>query len=187
MKILPFAIMLLLLWIFLHALNSTSHEMRQWPRRLLRFILAIIAGIVIFSTIYLIGGALVSNLGYTHYDGRLLRLAHLVCILGAYPAGMVTAAIFRTKHSSLILAFSLVIMVHLLDHGTYFGKMVFDDPAIPLNGDFSLTNMALMLISALIGGEVGLRRGLKSVLSSTGSGLVEAEPPDGVSLTSDGA
>lgn len=175
-----------MVWIFLHALHSTSYEWRQWPRRLLRFILAIVAGVVIFAVIYVVGGMLVSNFGYTYYDGRLLRLAHLVCILGAYPAGMVSAAVFRTKHASLLLAITLVIIVHLLDRGTYLGRMVFDDPAIALNGDFSLTNMALMLITALIGGEIGLRHSLKGVVTRASTGSVEIETPDEVTLTSDG-
>ena len=185
-KILPAAIVIIVAWVMVDALMATRNEWRQWPLRLARFMTAIIAGMFIFALIYLIGGIIVSTLGYTYYDQPLLRLAHLVCILGAYPAGMAAAFIFRTKHASLILGILLVIVVHLFDQGSYLGRMVFDDPAIPLNGDFSLTNMALMLVTTLIGGEVGLKHGLRVVIKNTPKTAFPLDTPEKATLTSDG-
>ncbi len=156
-NLLPWAGTIFVIGILIHALISTTGEARQWPMRLARFVFAILAGIVIFGVIYIAGGYLVSLLGYTYNDKPLLRLAHLVCLVGIYPAALVTASLFRTRHAAILLGILLVIAVHLWDHGTYLGHMVFDDPALPLNGDFMLTNMALMLISAILGGETGLR------------------------------
>jgi hypothetical protein len=172
---LPLAGGLVFLWILLHALFATASEARQWPRRLGRFLFAILAGSLIFAVIYAAGGLIVSTLGYTYQDKPLLRLAHLVCLLGAYPAGMAPAAIFRTRHVVLIQAILLVLAVHLWDHGTYLGRMVFSDPSIFINGDFSLTNMALMLVSTLMGGEVVLRRTLKQAFRRAQAGAVEID------------
>jgi len=185
-KILPAAIIIIVGWVMVDALMTTRNEWRQWPARLARFLAAIIAGMLIFALIYIIGGIIVSTLGYTYYDQPLLRLAHLVCILGAYPAGMAAAFIFRTRHASLILGMLLVIVVHLFDQSSYLGRMVFDDPAIPLNGDFSLTNMALMLVTTLIGGEVGLKHGLRAVIKNPPKTAFPSDTPEKAALTSDG-
>ena len=183
---LPWAAILLFAWVLLHALSATSAEYRQWPRRLARFLFALLAGVVIFALIYLTGGLLISGLGYTFQDKPLLRLAHLICVLSAYPAGMAAGSIFRTKHTTLILGILLALGVHLCDHGSYLGRMVFADSAIPLNGDFSLTNMALMLVTTIIGGEVGLRLGIKSSQGASARHGTVVEPPAASSLTSEG-
>lgn len=185
-KILPYATVIIITWIMIDALMVTRNEWRQWPARLARFMAAIIAGMLIFAVLYLVGGIIVSTLGYTYHDQPLLRLAHLVCILGVYPAGMAAALIFRTRHVSLILGILLVIAVHLFDQGSYLGRMVFADPSIPLNGDFSLTNMALMLVTTLIGGEVGLKHGLRAVIKNPPKTAFSSGKPENAALTSDG-
>lgn len=161
--ILPWAGLLFAAGILIHALVATIDEARQWPKRLGLFILANLAGIFLFGAIYIGGGLLVSTLGYTYNDKPLLRLAHLVCLLATYPAAMAAASIFRTRHAAILLGILLAVAVQLWDHGTYLGRMVFDDPALPLNGDFALTNMALILITAILGGDAGLRVTLPSL------------------------
>jgi hypothetical protein len=172
--------------IIFHAIISNLAEAKQWPRRLARFVFAILAGCVIFGVIYIGGGQLVSTLGYTYNDKPLLRLAHLVCLIGAYPAALAAASIFRTRHAALLLGITLTLGVHLWDHGTYLGRMVFDDPAHPLNGDFALTNMALMLIGSILGGEAGLRVTLPGIYKRASCETTETGAPDSPSLTSGG-
>jgi hypothetical protein len=183
--LLPVLAILFVGWLLVQALFSTSRESRQWPRRLARFIIALAGGTVIFAIIYIFGGAIIGTLGYDYQDKPLLRLAHLVCLTGAYPAGLVTAAVFRTKHAALILSFIIVVGVHLLDKFTYLGAMVFSDPAIPLNGDFALTNMALILVGVLLGGETALRKVLVNTSLSAQKSAVELESGRIASLTSD--
>jgi hypothetical protein len=174
--IVPWAAVIFLAGILVHAVAANLPEADQWPRRLLRFIFAVLAGALIFGVIYIAGGLLISTLGYGYNDKPLLRLAHLTCIIGAYPAAMAAAVIFRTRHAALLLGILLMVSVHIWDHGTYLGRMVFSDPGLPLNGDFALTNMALIMITALLGGESGLRAVLPGIYRKASREGVEVNP-----------
>ena len=176
MTVVPWAAVIFILGIIVHAVAANRSEAKQWGKRLLRFIFAMVAGGVIFSVIYIAGGLIISTLGYTYNDKPLLRLAHLTCVVAIYPAALAAAAIFRTRHAALVLGLLAVVAVHGLDHGTYLGRMVFSDPALPLNGDFALTNIALMMISALIGGESALRAVLPSLYRQASRDAVEVNP-----------
>ena len=172
--------------IMVHAIIANIHEANQWPKRLGRFLIAFFTGAVVFGVVYIAGGMLVSTVGYTYNDKPLLRLAHIVCLIGVYPAAMVAASVFRTRHLALLVGIFLTIAVHLWDHGTFLGRMVFDDPALPLNGDFILTNMALMLIGSVLGGEAGLRVTLPGTYLRAAREGTELPSADGPSLTSGG-
>jgi len=178
MVLVPWAAVIFLAGILVHAVVANLPEADQWPKRLLRFIFSLLAGALIFGVIYVGGGLLISTLGYSYNDKPLLRLAHLTCILGAYPAAMAAGAIFRTRHAALLLGLLATLSVHALDHGTYLGRMVFSDPGLPLNGDFALTNMALIMITALLGGEVGLRVTLPGVYRQASREAVEVNIPE---------
>ncbi len=183
---LPIIAVVFVVWLLIQSLLSTSSEYRQWPRRLGRFVLAMLSGFAIFAVIYIAGGMIVGMLGFDYFDKPLLRLAHIVCLLGAYPAGLAAAWIFRTRHAALILGFALVVWVHLLDGSTYLGRMVFSDNAIPLNGDFALTNIALMLVATMLGGEAALRNVLPAASRKAQKTAIEMDSTGVVSLTSDG-
>jgi hypothetical protein len=183
---LPIIAIVFVAWLLIQSLLSISDEYRQWPRRLGRFVLAMLSGMAIFAVIYIAGGTIVGRFGFDYFDKPLLRLAHIVCLLGAYPAGLAAAWIFRTKHASLILGFALVAWVHLLDGSTYLGRMVFSDNAIPLNGDFALTNIALMLVATLLGGEAALRKVVPAASREAQKTAIEMESAGAVSLTSEG-